>query len=503
MAIEVRSPVTVAGPRRIRTGFPSATGDTVTNTHRPGYVRRTMTSRALGPRLVVAGTHSGVGKTTVATGLLAALRRAGHRPAGAKVGPDFIDPGYHALASGRPPRNLDAWLCGAEVIPALAGRASEGADVLIVEGVMGLFDGSADGTLSSTADVARLLDAPVVLVVDAGAMSGSVAALVHGFATYDRSVRLGGVVLNQVGGPAHELQLREALAPAGVPVLGALGRDDRLTWRDRHLGLVPVAERPTVVTEALDRLAAAVTEQIDLEAVLRLAASAPPMAVPSVPLPAGPPDAAPLRIAVAAGAAFTFTYTDTLDALVAAGAEPVPFDPLRDEALPEEVDGLIAGGGFPEVYAADLAANRPMLDDVRRRIDAGLPTWAECGGLLWLCRRLDGRAMAGVVPADAEMTRRLTLGYRSATVTTPSPIGAPGAVVRGHEFHYSTVDPSGDALRFTSRFSERPDGFATPTLLATYLHHHPGGDPTAIGTFVETCRRAAVHHRNRSRPGSS
>jgi cobyrinic acid a,c-diamide synthase len=196
-----------------------------------------------------------------------------------------------------------------------------------------------------------------------------------------------------------------------------------------------------------------------------------------------------LRIAVAAGAAFTFTYTDTLDALVAAGVEPVPFDPLRDEALPEAVDGLIAGGGFPEVYAADLAANRPMLDDVRRRVVGGLPTWAECGGLLWLCRTLDGQAMAGVVPADAEMTDRLTLGYRTATIVSPSPIGAPGSSVRGHEFHYSTVSPAGDALLFRSRFGERPDGFATPTLLATYLHHHPGGDPGAVAHFVASCRR--------------
>jgi cobyrinic acid a,c-diamide synthase len=192
---------------------------------------------------------------------------------------------------------------------------------------------------------------------------------------------------------------------------------------------------------------------------------------------------------VAAGAAFTFTYTDTLDALEAAGCEVVPFDPLRDESLPEGVDGLIAGGGFPEVYAAELAANGPMLADARRRIEAGLPTWAECGGLLWLCRRLDGQAMAGVVPADGAMTGRLTLGYRTATVTTPSPIGAPGTVVRGHEFHYSTVDPAGDALFFRSRFGEGPDGFATRRLLATYLHHHPGGDPTAIAHFIATCRR--------------
>jgi len=261
-----------------------------------------MTATApLGPRLVVAGTHSGVGKTTVATGLLAALRRAGHRPAGAKVGPDFIDPGYHALACGRPPRNLDAWLCGADVIPALAGRASAGAGILVVEGVMGLFDGSADGTPSSTADVARMLDAPVVLVVDAGAMSASVAALVHGFASFDPSVRLGGVVLNRVGSAAHEVQLREALAPVRLPVLGALRHDDRLEWRDRHLGLVPVAERPAAVGEALDRLAAAVAEQVDLDAVRRLADSAPPLPVGDPPLP-GPAPGPPVRVAVAAGA---------------------------------------------------------------------------------------------------------------------------------------------------------------------------------------------------------
>src|SRR5688500_2643936 len=241
-----------------------------------------MTANALGSRLVVGGTHSGVGKTTVATGLLAALRRAGHTPAGAKVGPDFIDPGYHALASGRPPRNLDAWLCGADVIPALAGRAAAGADLLVVEGVMGLFDGSADGTPSSTADVARLLDAPVVLVVDAKAMSGSVAALVAGYAGFDPRVDVAGVVLNRVGSDGHETRLREALHPLGIPVLGALRTDDRLTWRDRHLGLVPVAEQPAAVAAALERLAAAVAERVDLDAVVRLAARAPERPVPGV-----------------------------------------------------------------------------------------------------------------------------------------------------------------------------------------------------------------------------
>jgi cobyrinic acid a,c-diamide synthase len=441
---------------------------------------------ALGPRLVVAGTHSGVGKTTVATGLVAALRAAGHRPATAKVGPDFIDPGYHALASGRPPRNLDAWLCGPDAVRPLAARAGAGADLLVVEGVMGLFDGAADGRASSTADVARLLDAPVVLVVDASAMAGSVAAVVHGFATLDPAVGVAGVILNRVGSDGHETQLREALAPLGLPVLGALRRDDRLTWRDRHLGLVPVAEHPDEVGRALAALGAAVAERVDLAAVARLAAAAPPEPVARpVPLP---PRGPPVRVAVAGGPAFTFTYADTVDALEAGGAEVVPFDPLRDPALPEAVDGLVVGGGFPETFAADLAANRPLLADAGARVRSGLATWAECGGLLWLARELDGHAMAGVLPAVARMTDRLTLGYRDATTRVDTPVGPAGTAFTGHEFHYSRLEPGGDALAVASRFGRGREGFATPRLLATYVHHHPGGDPAAVTAFLAACR---------------
>ncbi len=441
---------------------------------------------ALGPRLVVAGTHSGVGKTTVATGLVAALRAAGHRPATAKVGPDFIDPGYHALASGRPPRNLDAWLCGPDAIRPLAARAAGGADLLVVEGVMGLFDGAADGRASSTADVARLLGAPVVLVVDASAMAGSVAAVVHGFASLDPEVGVAAVILNRVGSDGHETQLREALAALGLPVLGALRGDDRLTWRDRHLGLVPVAEHPDEVRRALAALGSAVAERVDLAAVVRLAAAAPPEPVAGpVPLP---PPGPPVRIAVAGGPAFTFTYADTVDALAAGGAEVVPFDPLRDPALPAAVDGLVVGGGFPETFAADLAANRPLLADAGARVRAGLATWAECGGLLWLARELDGHAMAGVVPAVARMTDRLTLGYREVTTRVDTPVGPAGTTFTGHEFHYSRLEPGGDALALASRFGRGREGFATPRLLATYVHHHPGGDPAAVSAFLAACR---------------
>ena len=445
-----------------------------------------MDTQLLGPRLVVAGTHSGAGKTTVATGLLAALRAAGHRPAGAKVGPDFIDPGYHALACGRPPRNLDAWLCGIDAIGPLAGRAAVGSDVLVVEGVMGLFDGAADGTPSSTADIARSLDAPVVLVVDASALSTSVAAVVHGFTTLDRSVRVGGVVLNRVASDGHRQLLLDALVPLDVPVLGTLGRDDRLVWRDRHLGLVPVAERPAEVGATLDVLAAAVGDGIDLAAVMALARSAPDRRVGPVELP---PASGRVRVAVAGGRAFTFTYTDTLEALTAAGGEVVEFDPLRDAALPDDVQGLVVGGGFPETYAAELGANRPLLADVGHRVNDGLTTWAECGGLGWLCTELDGHPMAGVVPAAATMTDRLRLGYREATTTVDSPLGPAGTELRGHEFHYSRVDPGGDALQLRSRFASGHDGFATPSLIASFLHHHPGGDPSIVANFVARCAR--------------
>jgi cobyrinic acid a,c-diamide synthase len=440
----------------------------------------------LGSRLVIAGTHSGVGKTTVTTGLLAALRAIGHRPAAAKVGPDFIDPGYHALACGRPPRNLDPWLCGTTAIGPLAARAGEGSDLLVVEGVMGMFDGAADGTPSSTADVAGLIDAPVVLVVDAEAMAGSVAAVVHGFATLDPAVGVAAVVLNRVASDGHEAMLREAIAPTGVRVLGALHRDDRLVWRDRHLGLIPVAEDPATVERSLAALADAVAERIDLAAVVRLAETAPPRVADPVAVPV--PGAA-MRIAVATGRAFTFTYTDTLEALRAGGAEVVPFDPLADGGLPDAVDGLIVGGGFPEVHAARLAGNEPLLGAVRQAVAAGVPTWAECGGLLWLTRSVDGRRMAGIVPATARMTDRLTLGYREATITVASPLGPPGTRLRAHEFHYATVDPPGDAVELHSRFGRGRSGFAGPTLLASFLHHHPGGDPSAVAAFLAACRR--------------
>ncbi|QXC59192.1 cobyrinate a,c-diamide synthase [Aquihabitans sp. G128] len=457
---------------------------------------------ALPPRLVVAGTHSGAGKTSVATGLAAALVAAGHRVATAKVGPDFIDPGYHAVATGRPGRNLDAWMSGAAAVPALAERAAGDADVLVVEGVMGLFDGAASAVPgavdparddASTAHVARLLDTPVVLVVDAASMSRSVAAIVHGFVAFDPDVRVAGVILNRVGSAGHEQLLRDAIEPLGVPVLGVLRRDDAFSWRDRHLGLVPVVEQRDEVAASVDRLAAAVAAGCDLEAVVRLARTA-PAAVVGAPLPAAervvPAGAAPLHIAVAGGPAFSFSYPDNVERLAETGAEVVSFDPLVDPALPEGVAGLVVGGGFPEVFGAALAENRPLLADVASRVGGGLPTWAECGGLLWLARSLDGHAMAGVIAADGVMTDRLSLGYRTAEVLVDTPVAPVGSWLRGHEFHYSQLTPPGAALHLEGRFGRGDAGHASPTLLASYLHLHLGADPSPAERFTSACLAA-------------
>lgn len=440
-------------------------------------------SRILPPRVVIAGTHSGVGKTTVAVGMMAALTRRGRKVGAAKVGPDFIDPGYHAAAVDRPSRNLDAWISGADAIAGLAARAGDGCEMLVVEGVMGMFDGAGDGSPTSTADVAELLGAPVLLVVDAAAISQSVAAIVHGFASYDERVDVAGVVLNRVGSDAHAAGLVDALLPLGVPVVATLPRDPELGWRDRHLGLVPVAEQRGAMRDSLDRLAVHTEAHCDLDLVERIARAAPTVATGALP---SPKFVGRARVAVAAEPAFSFMYPDNIEALTAAGAEILPFDPTGESALPDGADGLVAGGGFPEVYGAELAANRPLLDDVARRADEGLVIWAECGGMLWLARHLDGRPMAGVIPADTTMTDRLTLGYRDATIRADSPLGARGTRVRGHEFHYSASDPPGDSLAMHGRNGHTRAGFADRCALASYLHLHLANRPDIAERFVAT-----------------
>lgn len=451
------------------------------------------------PRLVVAAPSSGSGKTTVATGLMAAFAARGLAVSPHKVGPDYIDPGYHALATGRVGRNLDAYLCGPELVGPLFLHGARGCDVAVVEGVMGLYDGAAgEGELASTAHVAKLLRAPVVLVVDASSQSRSVAALVHGFVSWDPEVRVGGVILNKVASDRHEVMLREALEQTGVPVLGVLRRTPQVDTPSRHLGLVPVAERRTEAVEAVAAMAAQVSDGCDLDALMGLARGAGALsgaawdAAEAVSLPdhqTTRPDEKP-RVAVAGGEAFTFSYAEHTELLTAAGAEVVPFDPLRDEELPEGTRGLVIGGGFPEVYAAELSANEPLRKAVAHLAESGAPVAAECAGLLYLCRELDGQPMCGVLDAGARMTGRLTLGYRDAVAVGDSVLAAAGTRLRGHEFHRTAVEPGAGAepawgLRTPQR---RVEGFVRRGVHASYLHTHWAAQPGVARRFVERCR---------------
>jgi cobyrinic acid a,c-diamide synthase len=503
------------------------------------------------PRLVIAATRSGDGKTTVATGLMAALRAAGLRVSGHKVGPDYIDPSYHAAATGRPGRNLDPWLTSEELIAPLFLHGAQGADVAVIEGVMGLFDGAAGrGDLASTAHVARLLDAPVVLVVGVSGVGRSVAAMVRGFAGFDARLRIAGTVLNQVSSARHEQILRESLASEGMPVLGALPAEASLRTPSRHLGLVPAAERARQVGDWLPRLRALIRERCDLDRMAAIARGAPLLgAQPWTPAPAASPDPAtppvitadnpltpdpatrsmirvrdpliqrvmnpdhgtslaeapvsrppvpgtdkPVRVAVAAGRAFTFGYAEHRELLEAAGAEIAEFDPIAAERLPAGTDAVVIGGGFPQVYAGQLAANASLRAEVRDRIAGGMPVIAECAGLLWLGTRLNGREQCGVLPATARMTGTLTLGYREGVAVTSSPLLAAGTRVRGHEFHRTVSEPAHGASPAWQLSDGTRCGWATSALLASYLHLHWAGLPAAA------CRLAAAARAARTAP---
>ncbi|MFE4000173.1 cobyrinate a,c-diamide synthase [Nocardioides sp. YIM B13467] len=501
------------------------------------------------PRLVVAAPSTGSGKTTIATGLMAALRSAGHEVSGHKIGPDYIDPGYHALATGRPGRNLDPHLVGESRVVPLLLHGAAGADVAVIEGVMGLYDGrlGTDG-FASTAHVAALTSSPVVLVLDVARMSRSAAAIAAGMAAFDPSVRIGGVVLNRCSPGRNAEEIRRALEQVGLPVLGMLPRDESLASPSRHLGLVPVAERDESVA-LIERLGEQVAAHLDLSVLLDVARSAPDLDdVAWDPARALETDASPGRdrpvVAVAGGRAFTFRYPETEELMEAAGCDVRSFDPLTDPVLPEGTRGIYLGGGFPEMYAADLAANASLLRDLREAVAAGVPTVAECAGLLYLAESLDGVPMAGAVPAHAAMSERLTLRYPVATAASDSLLTRAGEQVTGHEFHRTTTTPAAglqpawsvetsvasaetsvasaetSVLDDESRVS-RPTsansadardasadardasagggdgstltGFASETLHASYLHVHWAGHPKLAARFATAVHGASPH----------
>jgi len=458
------------------------------------------------PRVLIAAPGSGHGKTMITTGVMAALHDRGLEVSPHKVGPDYIDPSYHALACGRLGRNLDPYLQGEHRVSPLLAHAALNprvADIAVIEGAMGLFDG-AIGTrgFSSSAHVARLVQTPVILVVDCSSVARSVGATVHGFSRFDETVRVAGVILNKLGSPRHEAEARDGVAETGVPVLGAIPRLPEVVVPSRHLGLIPVAERHPAAREAVDALASMARQYVDLDALVEVARTAPELAVqpwdPATELAAfGARTTTGPRIAVAGGAAFSFGYAETSELLTAAGAEVVGFDPLHDESLPAGVSGMLLGGGFPEVHARDLAANTPMRLAVGRFVADGGAVSAECAGLLYLGRELDGAPMCGVLPVTGRMGPSLTLGYRSAVSLTDTVLCDEGQRVNGHEFHRTQVDldagrPGASAWAWQDG-TGRPvtEGLASGAVHASYLHVHWAGYPAIAARFVASAAEAA------------
>ncbi|MEB3984018.1 cobyrinate a,c-diamide synthase [Mycobacterium sp. 663a-19] len=462
------------------------------------------------PAVVIAAPASGSGKTTVATGLIGALRRAGHAVAPFKVGPDFIDPGYHSLAAGRPGRNLDPVLVGERLIGPLYAHGAGGADIAVIEGVMGLFDGrigpaaaggAATPAAGSTAHVAGLLGAPVLLVVDARGQSHSIAALLHGFSTFDPATRIAGVILNRVGSDRHEHVLTQACEHAGVPVLGAVPRTAELELPARHLGLVTAVEHGRRARLAVDALTAVVARHIDVAAVAAAAgistADAPWDPAAAVgPAPGGHPVGRAV-VAMAAGKAFSFGYAEHAELLRAAGADVVEFDPLADP-LPGGTDAVLLPGGFPEQFTAELSANDVARTQIRELAAAGAPVHAECAGLTYLADDLDGHPMCGVLAGSARFTPRLTLAYRDAVAVADSSLYRAGQRVVGHEFHRTAVlfadgyQPAWAYRGANHAKDAAREGAVHGGVHASYLHTHPAATPEAVTRFVA---HAATRHR--------
>jgi cobyrinic acid a,c-diamide synthase len=458
-------------------------------------------SRAV-PRICMAGTGSGVGKTSLTVGIVAALRRRGLRVQTFKVGPDFLDPTHLALASGRPCYNLDGWMTNQAYVRQLFARTTQDADLAIIEGVMGLFDGASPSSLAgSTAEVARWLEAPVVLLVNAHGVGRSVAAMVKGFTDFDPALRLAGVIANQAGGERHAGWLAESLQAAGLaPLLGAVPRGALPTLPSRHLGLV-AADSGAAAGEINDKLADACARLLDLDLLLRLAADAPAVtAVESLPTPPVAPRtyARPVRIGIARDAAFSFYYPDNLEWLAQSGATLVEFSPLHDGQLPADLAGIYLGGGYPELHAAALAQNHAMLAAIRAFVAAGGAVYAECGGLMYLAQGVTDLAgvrfpLAGVLPIETAMLKsRKALGYVEATPTAATlwtcAADAGALRLRGHEFHYSTItqdDSAAAGWQPAYAISRRrsgaveAEGFCKGAVLASYVHLHFASAPAA------------------------
>jgi len=455
-------------------------------------------------RLVIAATHSGSGKTLITAGLIAALRARGLVMQPFKCGPDYIDPGYHTLAAGRTCRNLDTWLLAPEQVRTLFAHTGAAADLAVIEGVMGLFDGAgALDDAGSTADVARLLDAPVVLLVDARGMARSAAALVAGFQQFDQRIRIAGVLLNRVGSPRHADLCATAIRHhTGVPCFGYVERRDDFTLPERHLGLIPTGEAQTVAP-VLAQVAQALTQTCDLDALLAVAQSAPPLVAELPTVVATAPSADRHVIAVAQDAAFSFAYPEMFELLLSAGAHIVAFSPLADSRLPDRTAGIILSGGFPELYAAQLSRNTALHAAIRAAHAADMPIYAECGGLMYLTEQLTDQQgqrwpMVGLLPGHSRMTDRVMLGYRTVRAMGDGPLLPANTTIRGHEFHYSRweaprsdVPPAYEVLPRSDDQAAYGEGAQIGNLVASYVHLHWLARSAMAERFVTACRQQA------------
>lgn len=447
---------------------------------------------------VIAAPRSGSGKTTVTLGIMECLRRRGLTVAPFKVGPDFIDPGYHSLVCGRPSINLDGWICPPQFVRETFAIHGADADVAVIEGVMGLFDGFGGASdEGSTAQAARLTRSPVVLVVDAKGLARSGAALVKGFADFDSELTVAGVIFNNVASVGHGQILREAMESScpAVKVVGCIPRDERLAVASRHLGLVTADENP-LSPAFLDALAGVVGEHLDLDLLLSLAAEQ-----SDLPVRAERPSGKLVRIAVARDEAFCFVYEDNLRFLREVGAEIAEFSPLRNREIPP-CDGIYLPGGYPELFADRLAANVAVKDAIRAAVEKGMPVYAECGGFIYLSRGVAAEdssvsEFVGIFPVTTRMLpRRKALGYREVMLERETVLGPQGFVARGHEFHYSEMEPMPERVARCYRVRRRgedgePEGYLSGSCLASYIHLHFGSCPEIAVNFVEACRKFA------------
>ena len=453
--------------------------------------------------IVIAAPMSGSGKTTVTLGIMECLKRRGLSVAPFKVGPDFIDPGWHRLVTGRTSVNLDSWMCPERFVRETFARHTKGADIAVIEGVMGLFDGI-DGTseAGSTAQVAKILASPLILVVDAKSQARSAAALVQGFACFDPEVQLAGVIFNNVGSANHARILHEAMAASlpGVKMLGCIPRDKHLSIPSRHLGLVTAEENP-LSEEFLNSLATVTGKHLDLDAILLLESSKNPLpACGQKQLSARRPvkrgEEAKTRIAVARDEAFCFVYEDNLRLLREAGAEIVEFSPLNDAHLPQGIAGIYLPGGYPELFAETLSANQSMIAEIKAAIEAGMPVYAECGGFIYLTRGVRDLVLTplvGIFPVATRMLpRRKALGYREVLLIGDSILGPAGTVARGHEFHYSEMEEMPHEIERLYQLSKNgsvigAEGYRYRNCLASYQHLHFGSCPEIADAFVKNC----------------